>query len=128
EGLGAPEAWRRGGRPPPGAEAPGGRRPAGGGEGGLRPAEAFRELGDEIEGERQAALDRRRVDGDRLECAFPAHPTGRRGVEAAPQALRIETGRVDLDDVRRQIVRRSRGARRDSLGETKPEPEVLVVP
>ncbi len=69
---------------PVGVEEAGCVQAAGGGEGGLRGAQAVRELGDDARLDAQLALTRRRLDGDRLERALAADPAGGRGVEVPP--------------------------------------------
>ncbi len=45
-----------------------------------------------------------------------------------PQALRIEARRLDLDRVRREVVRHARRDRREPLRHAEAERELLVVP
>ena len=92
-------------------EEPGRVQPAGQGEGRLRLAQATGQRRDDVERTLSVALDPRRLDGDRLERALPADAARGRGVERPLDALEVGVGRVDLDDVRGEVVRQPRGGR-----------------
>ena len=76
----------------------------------------------------QVALDRRRLDRDRLERALAADAAGRGRVEAPPQPLRVEAGGLDVDGVRGQVGRRATRPRAQPLRDAEAERELLVVP
>jgi hypothetical protein len=80
--------------------------PAGGGERGLGGAQPLRQRREQVAGQRQLALDARRLDRDRLERALAADAAGRGRVEAALEPLQVERGCLDLDRVGRQVGRR----------------------
>ena len=102
--------------------------PARRGERGLRLAEAVGKQRDERRGNAERALDRRRLDGDRLERALAADTARGGRVEGTLQPAGVEPRRVELDRVRRKIVRQARGDRMQALGEREAERELLVVP
>src|SRR5262249_28645779 len=77
-----------------GGEEPGCVQPARLGEGGLTLAQPPGQRGDERGRNARVALDARRLDGDRPERSLPADAARRAGVEAAPQPLGIEGGRL----------------------------------
>ena len=97
------------------------------GEGGLRLAEAVGQGRKECVGNRQRALDPRRLDGDRLERALAANAAGGGGVERPRQPIGIEAGGFQLDRVRGQVVREAGRERPQPLREGEAERQLLVV-
>ena len=72
-------------------------------EGRLRGPQPPGERGHDVEGDREIAVDARRIDGDGLERALAADAARRRGVERALHPREVRAGRVDLHDVRGEV-------------------------
>ena len=90
-------------------------------------AGAGRKRRDERRVNAEVGIDSRRLDCDRLERAFPADAARRGRVEAAREARRIESVRVELDGVGGEVVREPSGRGPKPLRERETQGELLVV-